>query len=115
MLMPRKDGPKAKLGWLDDAGEFHWVPADGPNRVAAESTVGTLATEFTDADQALVTGFVMLAEAIDADPTNAALWGQYRAAEAAVREVASRGDDDEFSRIMADLSASIRDTEVAEP
>lgn len=114
--MPRKDGPKARLGWLDpESGEFDYQPVDGPNRSAAEATVTTLAEQVTDGDLALVTGFVMLAEAVDADPTNAALWGQYRAAEAAVREVASRGDDDEFSRIMADLSASVRDTEVAEP
>ena len=114
--MPRKDGPKAKLGWLDpESQDFDYSPVDGPNRQAAEATVDTLADQFTDADTALVTGFVMLAEAIDADPTNAALWGQYRAAEAAVREVANRGDDDEFSRLMADLSASVRNPEVSEP
>ena len=114
--MSRKDGPKAKLGWLDpESGEFDYQPTAGPNRSAAEATVGTLALHFTDGDSALVTGFVMLAEAVDADPTNAALWGQYRAAEVVVREVANRGDDDEFSRLMAGLSASVRDSEVAEP
>mgnify|MGYP003548137045 FL=1 len=114
--MARPIGPKAKLGWLDpETQEFDYSPVDGPNRSAAEATLVTLAEQFADADEALTTGFVMLAEAVDADPTNAALWGQYRAAEAAVREVANRGDDDEFSRLMAGLSASIRDTEVAEP
>lgn len=114
--MARKDGPKARLGWHDpETDSFDWRPVDGPNRSAAESVADTLREMFTDGDAALVTGFVMLAEAVDADPTNAALWGQYRAAEAAVREVANRGDDDEFSRLMAGLSASIRDPEVAEP
>ena len=114
--MPRKDGPKAKLGWLEpDTLEFDYSPVDGPNRQAAEATVATLAEQFTDGDVALVTGFVMLAEAVDADPTNAALWGQYRAAEAAVREVANRGDDDEFSRLMARLSADVRDAEESQP
>jgi hypothetical protein len=57
----------------------------------------------------------MLAEAVDSDPTNAALCGQYRAAEAAIREVASSGDDDEFSRLMARLSADVRDAEESQP
>lgn len=114
--MPRKDGPKAKLGWLDpETQAFDYRPHAGPNREAAEATIKALADQFTDADEALVTGFVMLAEAVDADPTNAALWGQYRAAEAAAREVANRGDDDEFSRLLAGMSASIRNAEVAEP
>jgi hypothetical protein len=114
--MPRKDGPKARLGWqMPETGEFVYELGDGPNRRAAEAVVATLGDSLSDADQALVTGFVMLAEAVDSDPTNAALWGQYRAAEMGVREVANRGDDDEFSRLLAGLSAEIRDSEVAEP
>jgi hypothetical protein len=113
--MPRKDGPKAKLGWLDaDYDEFRFEPHAGPNRLAADSVVKSLGESFGETEEALLVGFVMLAEAVDADPTNAALWGQYRASEVAVREVANRGDDDEFSRLMAGLSASLRDPEVAE-
>jgi hypothetical protein len=54
-----------------------------------------------------------LAEAVDADPTNAALWGQYRAAETVIREAASGGDDD-FAKLIAGLSADVRNAEVVE-
>lgn len=112
-MMPRKDGPIARLGWLGDDGEFS-LEAVGPNRRAADAVIAAVSAEFGDVDGALLTGFVMLAEAVDADPTNAALWGQYRAAETVIREAAS-GDDDEFSRLMAQLSADVRDPEVVEP
>ena len=111
--MPRKDGPRARLGWLIE-GEWH-VTGAGPNRIAADAVAKAAAEHFTGVAEALIVSFVMLAEAVDSDPTNAALWGQYRAAEAAVREVATGGDDDEFSRLMAKLSAAVRDPEVAEP
>jgi hypothetical protein len=110
-MMPRPPAPIARLGWLLD-GEFD-VAAAGPNRSAADLVVSSLGTR-ADTDAALLVGFVMLAEAVDADPTNAALWGQYRAAEAAIREAAG-SDDDDFARIMAELSADVRDPEVAEP
>ena len=109
--MPRPPAPIARLGWLLD-GEFS-VSAVGPNRLAADLVVSSLG-ERADGDAALLTTFVMLAEAVDADPTNAALWGQYRAAESAIRE-ASGSDDDDFTRIMAELSADVRNAEVAEP
>ena len=114
--MPRKDGPKAKLGWLDpETLEFDYSPVAGPNRIAAEAVLAAVEEHLSEADEAMATGFVMLAEAVDSDPTNAALWGQYRAAELAVRGVATRGDDDEFSRLMAELSAEVRDSSVREP
>lgn len=109
--MPRKDGPIARLGWLVD-GEFE-VSAAGPNRAAADAVVAAVSAQFADVDGALLVSFVMLGEAVDADPTNAALWGQYRAAETVIREAAS-GDDDEFSRLISNLSADVRDSEVAE-
>lgn len=112
-LMPRKDGPVARLGWLLD-GEFD-VAHVGPNRQAADAVAATVGAHFADAGEALLTGFVMLAEAVDADPTNAALWGQYRAAEILIREAVTSGADDEFSRSIAELSAALRDPEVAEP
>jgi hypothetical protein len=111
--MPRRDGPIARLGWLID-GEWN-VDTAGPNRAAADAVAVVVAEHFTGAAEAMLTGFLMLAEAVDSDPTNAALWHQYRGAEAAVREVATSGDDDEFSRLMAKLSAAVRDPEVAEP
>ncbi len=112
----RKEGPKAKLGWrMPDNGEFVFEPHAGPNRIAAEAVLAAVEEHLSEADEAMATGFVMLAEAVDSDPTNAALWGQYRAAELAVRGVATRGDDDEFSRLMAELSAEVRDSSVREP
>lgn len=110
--MPRKDGPKARLGWLID-GEWH-VSAVGPNRSAADDVASTVAEHFTGASAGALTAFVMLAEAVDSDPTNAALWGQYRAAEQLIREVATGGDDDEFTQLMARLSAEVRNPAVEE-
>jgi len=111
--MARKEGPRARLVWmLDGVISFD---VDGPNRLAADRVLVEHAEQFAAGDDALTVGFVMLAEAVDADPTNAALWGQYRAAELAVREVANRGDDDEFSRLMAQLSADVRNPEVGQP
>jgi hypothetical protein len=110
--MPRKDGPIARLGWMDDAGEFS-VERPGPNRLAADDVIAAVSAQFADVDGALLVGFVMLAEAVDADPTNAALWGQYRAAETVIREAASGGDDD-FAKLIAGLSADVRNAEVVE-
>jgi hypothetical protein len=84
------------------------------NREAAERVIESTRAMFTDSDAALLTGFLNLAAAVDVNPTNAALWGQYRAAEATIREAVSSGDDDDFSRLMAELSADVRDAEVAE-
>lgn len=109
--MPRPPTPTARLGWLLD-GEFT-VDGVGPNRKAADVVVVSLGDR-AECDAAMLTAFVMLAEAVDADPTNAALWGQYRAAEVAIRE-ASGSDDDDFTRIMAELSADVRHPEVVEP
>ena len=109
--MPRPPTPTARLGWLLD-GEFT-VDGVGPNRMAADVVVVSLGDR-AEGDAAMLTAFVMLAEAVDADPTNAALGGQYRAAEVAIRE-ASGSDDDDCSRIMAELSAAVRDRPVAKP
>lgn len=110
--MARKDGPIARLGWFLD-GEFE-VAAVGPNRRAADEVVAAAGGVLVDGDGARLMAFLMLAEAVDSDPTNASLWAQYRAAEADIREAVG-GDDDEFSRTIAGLSAALRDPEVAEP
>lgn len=87
-----RDRPVARLGWLID-GEFTVTPAAGPNRRAAEATVAHLCGAGLPevGMESLVEGFVMLAEAVDADPTNAAVWSQYRAADAYLRGVARDG------------------------
>lgn len=115
--MPRKqvDKPVARLGWRLNA---EWLPLDceGPNRVAAETTLAEVRKlgRVEPVDDAQVTAFVMLAEAVDADPTNAALWGQYRAAEEALRGLGGDGSDDPFAKLIADLSAGDRDAAVVE-
>ena len=41
--MARKEGPKAKLGWLmPDNGEFVFEPHAGPNRIAAEAVLAAV-------------------------------------------------------------------------
>ena len=114
-LMPRKAEPVARLGWRL-TGEWLPIGAMGPNREAAESTVGRVRElgRLEVVDEAVVTAFVMLAEAVDADPTNAALWGQYRAAEVALRGLGVSGDDDAFARFIAGL-AGVGDSPVSEP
>jgi hypothetical protein len=119
--MPRAPKPIARLGWLNDDGEFVFEPHNGPNRVAAEQLVAHL-----DESEALATthvaarvSLVMLAEAVDADPTNAALWGQYRAAEASMRALMEAGSGDAFQDLLAELAADgaapVRDASFAEP
>ena len=109
--MPRAETPRARLGWVLD-GEWSFDAA-GPNRTAADAVVAATSDQFAATDGALVTAFVMLADAVDADPTNAALWGQYRAAEQSIRGATS-GDDD-FTRFLSGLSADVRNSEVAKP
>lgn len=108
--MPRKEEPKAKLGWVLD-GEFTFDPHRGPNRLAADALVVELADELASADRVLAATAQMLGEAVDADPTNAALWGQYRAAVDQLRAVRATVDDDAFSKFMAELGG----TEVRDP
>ena len=113
--MPRrKDDRHACLGWLIDD-RFEFDPHAGPNRQAAEATVATRTTlgHIDDVDEAIVTAFLMLAEAVDSDPTNAGLWAQYRAADAAVRSLGAN-DDDALANLLADLSTPVRDATVPE-
>ena len=111
--MPRKAEPKARLGWyLPDADVFTYDPHDGPNRRAAADTLAALMAAGAGADAADIartTAFLMLAEAVDHDPTNAALWGQYRAAEEALRGAADDGKADPLEAFLAGLSSEVPD------
>ena len=115
--MPRAEQPKARLGWVL-AGEFMFEPNDGPVRLAAEALAVHLRNlgRIESIDVAQVDGFLMLSEAVDADPTNAALWGQWRTAEAAMREIGASGEPDALSLLLASLSGGtdVRDAEVTE-
>lgn len=113
--MPRPESPSARLVWTL-YGEVRFDPVPGPNRLAADALVAHMRgrESVSPADEAHLVAASMLGEAVDADPTNAALWGQYRAALDVVRGVGD-GDDDAFTRLLAELGASpVRDSSVAE-
>lgn len=115
--MARPEMPRAKLGWLVD-GEFTFEPLNGPNRLAADSLASSLRDlgRLEGVDEATVTVAAMLGAAVDSDPTNAALWGQFRAALDDLRGVGVSGDDDAFAQLMASIgSADLRDTAKPEP
>ena len=108
--MARAEEPKAKLGWLL-AGEFQCEPHSGPSRLLAQTLAETLRDlgRIELIDEALVDVAALLGESVDADPTNASLWGQFRAALAELRGVGAGGDDDEFAKFLAGLSTDVRD------
>jgi hypothetical protein len=116
--MGRPFVPKAKLGWVDEFDEFTWSPQDGPNRRAADGLVEVLRSlhHVEDVDGAQVVAFCMLAESVDNDPTNAGLWGQYRAAEIQLRGLTDRGKESDFDSLLRELgSADLPDAKVVEP
>lgn len=112
--MARKDMPVAKLGWELD-GEFTFESHAGPNRLAAEALRVVVEPSLEPKDLPVAVMVEMLAEAVDADPTNAALWGQYRSAYEQLRGLSDH-DDDEFDKLLPDLSAAeVRHPAESEP
>lgn len=91
--------------------QFKPNPGWGRNRTAAEMTVHALRElgRLDTVDEARVVTLVALADAVDADPANASLWREYRAAESALREL-SAGDVDEFAALLDSLSAEVGDS-----
>ena len=87
------------------------MAAQGPNRKAAEQTIRAMrdAGMLEQVDQIRIVAVQSLASACDAQPDNASLWREYRAAEAALRET-THGDTDDFALLLADLSAEVGDT-----
>ena len=87
-------------------------PQYGRNRTAVELTILALNNlgRLEDIDAAKVASAQTLADAVDADPTNASLWREYRAAEQALRE-SHDTTADEFAQLLADLSAEVGNTE----
>jgi hypothetical protein len=87
------------------------APVYGRNRTAIETMVTALreSGRIEPVDEARVTAAVALADAVDADPTNASLWREYRAAVETLRQVSDGGTDD-FAALMAGLSAEVGDT-----
>jgi hypothetical protein len=81
------------------------------NSVAMAATVAALrgAGRVEDVDAAVVQMALGLAESVDADPGNAALWREYRAVEERLRGLGDGGSDDEFVRLLAELHAPVGD------
>ena len=97
--MPRKqpDVIVARVVWFVNGVQQPGEGALGPNRSAAEQVVKRLRERriVVAGHEALTTLFLMLAEAVDAAPTDARLWGQYRDAELALRALAREKAPDE--------------------
>lgn len=75
--------------------------------IAALQSLGRL----ENVDDALVTGFMSLAAALDEKPTDAGLWREYRAYEQRLR--ATGGGDDDLARLLADLQTPVGDPPTA--
>ena len=82
----------------------------GRNRSAVEETIEamTVAGRLEGVDSARVAMVRALADAVDADPTNASLWREYRAAEISLREV-GQDDGDGFKELLESLSSAVGD------
>lgn len=94
--MPREPKPVARLAWFL-VGEYMGADELGPNRMAADALVDKLEG---DHNEAHAIACQSLASAVDSDPTNAALWGQYRAALDVVKGLADGDDDDALTEIF---------------
>ena len=80
------------------------------NRQAADATLKILAdnARLTEQDEALVHLVRSLASAVDADPQNASLWREYRAAVNDLLKL-GRDDTDAFSDLISRLRTPVGD------
>jgi len=80
---------------------------------AARATVRVLREmgRLEPVDDALVTAFLGLAEAVESSPDNAALWGKYLDAGAALRRVGVDGDPDAIQALLNEITGdgAVRD------
>lgn len=89
----------------------------GRVRAALEATITELerAGRLAGVDQARVEIARTLADTLDAEPTSAQLWREYRAAEEALRKE-NEAQRDPFDDLLAHLQAQVRDeTKPAKP
>jgi len=86
------------------------APVFGRNRSAVEETVGALEQlgRLEQVDSARVAAARALADAVDAEPGNASLWREYRAALESLSQIGSDSGDD-FGKLIESLSSEIRD------
>ena len=79
---------------------------------AAEATIAALEASggLEEGDEALVELVRGLAAAVDESPANAALWREYRAAVASLREVGRGGTDDDTASWLLTVRTPVRDS-----
>ena len=121
--MPRKQQERpqrvARFVWFVDGEPEITFAKWGPNRDAAELVVALMESDgaIKRADVALVTAFLMLADAIDHAPTDARLWAQYRDAESAMRvkarEAAPPDAEEDWTSSVG--ATPVRDTPETKP
>lgn len=89
---------------------------NGRNRTAIDEVIETLRQlgRLERIDAALVAAAQTLADAVDSAPDNASLWREYRAAEQELRGVGGEVDD-EFTKTLAALRATVGDEKDSKP
>jgi site-specific recombinase len=78
------------------------------NMAGLERTIRAMKARLDEADEALVALARGLAAAVDADPGNAALWREYRAAVTALSEVGTDDIDDDTQAFLLTLRTPVR-------
>lgn len=87
----------------------------GNQRRAAAKTIRALKDRLTPGDESVVAMVLGLADAVDADPSNAALWRELRAAVTALSEAGADVDvDDDTEAFLLALRTPMR-TKVVDP
>jgi hypothetical protein len=85
------------------------------NALGLERTLKALATHLEGTDEALVALARGLAAAVDAEPGNAALWREYRAAVAALSELGADDTDDDTRDFLLSIRTPGLRTKVGNP
>lgn len=87
------------------------MPRKGANRRAIDKTIAALKASgrLEDADSALVAALQSLADAVDVDTGNAALWREYRAYEQRLRQT-GEGTASGLDAALAALSTPMGDS-----
>ncbi len=86
------------------------LSSDGRLRAAVDVSLASLEDlgRLNPIDEASVETVRVLADALDEDAGNAALWGQFRAALSELRGL-SDGGDDELDKLAAEMRAAVGD------
>lgn len=116
-MPPRKPSTRSRKTGAPTLKDSETPTAEpGPNLIAALSTIDALRASgrIEPVDTARVTALLSIAARLDEAPHDAAMWAQYRLAEASLREVHD-DDTDELSELVAAMSATVGDEADAKP